>query len=170
MLILILDFREIFNYIYWLIVLVLLLYRVLILMEFGYRHRAFRSNLLSKKRSKGFLLQSLTQNHLLIVSFMDIGRLQISSQLVVKDRPIVHAPLTNPQRTNTAHCITYYANIILHIMPASYLICSLRLQLLRIAIHCPVAHCPVCQLLLVHSSKQRLLNLHVLYNLLYRFL
>ena len=75
MLILILYFREIFNYIYGLIVLVLLLYIDLILMEFGYRHRAFRSNLLSKKRSKGFLLQSLTQNHLLIVSFMDIGRL-----------------------------------------------------------------------------------------------
>ena len=45
--------------------------------------------------------------------------------VIEKHRPIGHAPLTNPQRTNTAHCITYYANIILHIMPASYLICSL---------------------------------------------
>ena len=103
MLILILDFREIFNYIYWLIVLVLLLYRVLILMEFGYRHRAFRSNLLSKKRSKGFLLQSLTQNHLLIGVFRDIWELIGLKLVVVKERPIGHAPLTNPQRTNTSH-------------------------------------------------------------------
>ena len=79
MLILILDFREIFNYIYWLIVLVLLLYRVLILMEFGYRHRAFRSNLLSKDDSKGFPLQSLTQNHFLIQSFLVILRLLLFS-------------------------------------------------------------------------------------------
>ncbi|WP_288222484.1 hypothetical protein [uncultured Clostridium sp.] len=47
-----------------------LLYRVitvvyikLILMKFGYRHRALRCNLLSKDHSKGFSLQSLTQNH-----------------------------------------------------------------------------------------------------------
>ena len=45
------------------------LYLSTLVIEFGYRHRALRSNLLSKKRSKGFPLQSLTQNHLLIHSF-----------------------------------------------------------------------------------------------------
>ena len=59
-----------FAYILLSIYLLILLYLDLILMEFGYRHRAFRSNLLSKERSKEFPLQSLTQNHILFESFM----------------------------------------------------------------------------------------------------
>lgn len=50
--------------------LLIVLYINLILIEFGYRHRALRSNLLSKECSKVFPLQSLTQNHLLIESFI----------------------------------------------------------------------------------------------------
>ena len=76
------------------------LYFSTLVIEFGYRHRALRSNLLSKKRSKGFPLQSLTQNHLLIHSFKITLRLYFVVRLVAKWWPIGHAPLTNPQHTN----------------------------------------------------------------------
>ena len=55
----------IFNIILILLYIYLLIFldSELIFMEFGYRHRALRFNLLSKERSKGFSLQSLTQIH-----------------------------------------------------------------------------------------------------------
>ena len=67
----------------------LLLYIALILWEFGYRHRAFRSNLLSKKRSKGFPLQSLTQNHLGIVNLCIFDICTFLVSLLVKKGPSV---------------------------------------------------------------------------------
>ena len=72
-------------------------------MEFGYRHRAFRFNLLSKERSKGFPLQSLTQGHNTIIVFLDfkVGCFLVNLFGISKDWPIGHAPLTNPQCTNT---------------------------------------------------------------------
>ena len=74
-------FFRVYNYIYLWFIVVLMLYIVLILWEFGCRHRAFRSNLLSKDRTKGFPLQSLTQNHLLTQSFLVILRLLLFNWL-----------------------------------------------------------------------------------------
>ena len=76
------------------------LYLSPLVIEFGYRHRALRSNLLSTNHSKGFPLQSLTQNHLLIHNLIITLRLYFVVRLVAKWWPIGRAPLTNPQHTN----------------------------------------------------------------------